>query len=86
MKLCFESQMVRAYVWSLGPPNYLLSKYVDFFEEFIHRYLDEAKRIYGYSGSTGFSKEELGKNTKKLYEEVKAKIEAEAPPPEVKPE
>lgn len=60
--------MVRMYVWSLGPPNYLLARYVDFFEEFINRYLDEAKRIYGYSASTGFSKEELGKNTKKLYD------------------
>ena len=32
MKLCSESEMVRDYVWNLGPPNYLFGKYVDFFD------------------------------------------------------
>ena len=32
LKLCSESDMVRNYVWSLGPPNYMLGKYADFFE------------------------------------------------------
>jgi len=35
----------------------LFGKYVDFFEEFINRYIDEAKRIYGYNSSTGFNEE-----------------------------
>jgi hypothetical protein len=61
--------MVRDYIWSMGPPNYLFGKYVDFFEEFITRYIDESKRIYGYNTTTSFNREELGKNAKKLYEE-----------------
>ena len=79
LKLCNESYLIRHYVWNMGPPNYLLAKYVDFFEEFIQRYTDEAKRLYGYSGSTGFNKEELAKNTKRLHQEVKEKIEKETP-------
>lgn len=71
LRLSTASRAVREYVWSLGPPNYVLARYVDFFEEFINRYLEEAKRMYGYSGaSTVFNKEELGKNVKKLYEDI----------------
>ena len=40
IKLCHDCEMVRNYVWSLGPPNYLFAKYTDFFEEFITRYID----------------------------------------------
>ena len=61
--------MVRGYVWSLGPPNYLFGRYVDFFEEFITRYIDEARRIYGYSTSTSFNREELGNSVKQLYQD-----------------
>jgi hypothetical protein len=65
------SKAVRDYVWGLGPPSFIHGKYVDFFEEFINRYLEEAKRMYGYSGaSTAFNKEEVGKNVKKLYEDI----------------
>ena len=32
LKLCNESDFVRSYVWKLGPPCYLLGRYVDFFE------------------------------------------------------
>lgn len=32
LKLCVQSSVVREYVWSMGPPNYLLGKYVDFLE------------------------------------------------------
>jgi len=66
LKLCNLSSFVRDYVWSLGPPSYLFGKYVDFFEEFIHRYIEESKRIFGYS-SSNFNREELGKNVRKLY-------------------
>lgn len=65
--------MVRSYVWSLGPPNYLFARYVDFFEEFITRYIDEAKRIYGYSTSTSFNREDLGKNVRQLYQDCLGK-------------
>ncbi len=51
---------------------------MDFFEEFINRYLEEAKRMYGYSGATTiFNKEELGKNVKRLYEELVEELKKE---------
>jgi hypothetical protein len=71
LKLSLASQVVRNYIWNLGPPSFIFGKYTDFFDEFINRYLEEAKRMYGYSGaSTVFNKEELGKNVKKLYDEI----------------
>lgn len=56
MKLCNASKYIRDYVWSLGPPSYLYGKYVDFFEEFIQRYMDESRRIYGYSSTSNFNR------------------------------
>lgn len=40
-----------------------MGKYSDFFKGFIEKYVDDAKRVYGYS-SSGFNKEELGKTSK----------------------
>jgi hypothetical protein len=40
LKLCTAARAVRDYVWNLGPPNYVWARYVDFFEEFINRYLE----------------------------------------------
>jgi hypothetical protein len=39
----------------------------DFYSQFIDKYIEEAKRSYNY-GQTGFNKEELGNEVKKMYE------------------
>lgn len=82
LKLCSDSAPLREYVWGLAAPNYLLAKYVDFFDEFITRYIDESKRIYGYSSTTSFNREELGKNVKRLHQDclLKARADPEQPP------
>ncbi len=53
-------------MFSLNGPNYLFGKYLDFFDEFINRYIDESKRAY-YSTVTTFDKTGLGLEVKELY-------------------
>ena len=52
-----------------------MSNFTDFFKGFIEKYLDNAKRVYGYYSSSGFNKEELAKLTKELYDRVITKVE-----------
>lgn len=54
--------------------NLTQAKYVSFFDDFITKYIDDAKRMYY---SSGFNKEDLGKNVRKLYDELKLKISEE---------
>lgn len=69
MKLCKTSPYIRKYLWALPAPSFIAACYVDFFDEFIERYLAETKRIMFHSPSM-LNKEELAKTVKALYEEV----------------
>lgn len=71
LKVCLVSKFVKDYIWNLPPLNLTQSKYVSFFDDFINKYIDDAKRMYY---SSGFNKEDLGKNVRKLYDELKVKI------------
>lgn len=62
-KLCKINEKIRNYIFEWKSPTLLMSRFVDFFEEFINRYIDDAKRHYNYH-SMGFNKEEVGKEVK----------------------
>ena len=47
----------------------MFAKYLDFFDEFINRYIDESKRAY-YSTVTSFNKTELGLQVKELHRQL----------------
>lgn len=56
-------------MFELNSPNYLFGKYLDFFDEFINRYINESKRAY-YSTVTSFDKTGLGLEVKELYQKL----------------
>lgn len=69
LKLCQQSDIVFEYIWNLPPPTLCFGSIYDFFASFIERYLEEAKRSFNYS-QTGFNKEELGNEVKKMFEDL----------------
>ena len=50
-------------MFGLGGPNLMFAKYLDFFDEFINRYIDE-------STVTSFNKTELGLQVKELHRQL----------------
>ena len=56
LKLCNLSAKIRNWIFTWSSPTLNMSHFVDFFQEFITRYIDDAKRSYNYH-SMGFNKE-----------------------------
>lgn len=62
-------------MFALESPTLTNIKFVDFFKAFIDKYYEDHKKSYGfYSSSSGFNREEFGKEVKELYERVIAKV------------
>jgi hypothetical protein len=59
LEMCLSSKPIRTYIFGLNGPTLVWAKYLDFYEEFIIRYIDESKRSY-YSTVTSFDKTALG--------------------------
>jgi hypothetical protein len=79
LKLCIESDRMFCYIWSLPPPTLCYGHLYEFYNHFIEKYLEDAKRSsYNYS-QTGFNKEELVNEVKKMYNQLdllwKSKLE-----------
>ena len=56
LKLCNLNTKIRNHIFSWSSPTLNMTRFVDFFEEFINRYIEDAKKMSNYH-SIGFNKE-----------------------------